>query len=82
MMPKYRVHAAIGGSKYLGEFEAATPEDASRMAIESDSGRVSLCHQCSDQCEDPDVLWTEVVDEAGVLVFSDDPNRPTPAEAQ
>jgi hypothetical protein len=31
-MPKYSVVATVSGSKYLGEFEAATPEEAVEKA--------------------------------------------------
>jgi hypothetical protein len=41
------------GSKYLGEVEADTMEEA----IEKGGRRahVSLCHQCSHECEDPEI---------------------------
>lgn len=58
-MPKYRVHGKVVGGKYLGEFEAATPEEAEEMAIEENGG-VSLCHQCADECEDPEVVECSV----------------------
>jgi hypothetical protein len=52
-MPKFRVWAAVTGTKYLGEFEAETKEQAEEMALVSDAASVRLCHQCSDECEDP-----------------------------
>jgi hypothetical protein len=55
-MPKYSVVATVSGSKYLGEFEAATAEEAVQMALESEAAQVCLCHQCSDQCEDPECV--------------------------
>lgn len=54
-MPLYRATGAVAGSKYLGEFEAATPEEAEEMAENSAESWVSLCHQCSSQCEDPEI---------------------------
>jgi len=54
-MPKYRVYGVVTGGKYLGEFEANTPEEAKQLALDSDEAHVSLCHQCCDQCEDPEI---------------------------
>ena len=51
VMPLYQVTATVVGSKYLGEFEAETEEAAKEMALASDAVFISLCHQCSDQCE-------------------------------
>lgn len=53
-MPKFRVSATVTGSKYIGEFEAATAEEAERMAYGSAEASVSLCHQCASECEDPE----------------------------
>lgn len=53
-MPKFDVWATVSGTKYLGEFEAKTKEDAEEMALVSDASSVRLCHQCNDQCEDPE----------------------------
>jgi len=53
-MPLFRVNATVTGSKYLGEFEAETAEDAIEMALNSDRAVVSLCHHCSDKCIDPE----------------------------
>lgn len=50
---KFRVYASVVGSKYLGEFEAETKEEAIKMA-EADAC-VSLCHQCDSECEDPEI---------------------------
>lgn len=64
-MPRYYVTASVRGSKYLGEYEAANEKEACRMAWERD-GYVSLCHQCSSECEDPevdDVVATEIKEE-------------------
>lgn len=65
-MPKYSVNAAVIGSKHLGVFEADTPEKAIEMALD-ENGYVSLCHQCSDECESPEIdednISAEPVDE-------------------
>lgn len=54
-MPIYRAVGSVGGSKYLGEFEAATKEEAEAMAWDSEEASVSLCHQCSDECSDGEI---------------------------
>jgi hypothetical protein len=54
-LKKWRVYGTVVGGKYLGEFEAATKEEAEQMAMESDAAGISLCHQCTDECEDPHV---------------------------
>ena len=46
-MPKFEVYGLLTGSKYLGEFEAATEAEAIEMALASGKNHVSLCHQCS-----------------------------------
>ena len=53
-MPKWSVWGAVHGTKYLGEFEADTKEEAEELALESDEAAVRLCHQCADQCSDPE----------------------------
>lgn len=50
-MPKFRVYGIATGSKYLGEFEAETAEEAEEMAANSEHNSVCLCHQCSDELE-------------------------------
>jgi hypothetical protein len=56
-MPKkkktFSVYGVVTGSKYLGRFEANTKEEAIKLA--SGEASVSLCHQCSDECEDPEI---------------------------
>lgn len=58
-MPRYRVNGHVSGGKYLGVFEAETPEEAVKMALESEEAWVSLCHQCAGQCEDPQVTGAD-----------------------
>jgi hypothetical protein len=57
---KYHAYAIVTGSKYLGEFEADSPEEAEKMAATSDAGYISLCHKCSHQCEDAEVTHITV----------------------
>jgi hypothetical protein len=50
---KFDVYGVVTGGKYLGVFEAETPEEAAELAMESDEGgHISLCHQCASECED------------------------------
>lgn len=60
-MTKYRVYGVVSGSKYLGEFDAETEEQALEMASHSDECYVTLCHYCHSECEDAEI--TEMVAE-------------------
>lgn len=53
-MPRYRVYGKVVGSKYMGEYEATSKKEAEGMAVEAE-GRCRLCHQCSDECEYPEI---------------------------
>jgi hypothetical protein len=52
-MPKFRIYAAVTGTKYLGEFEGKTKEEA--LAEAGREAFVSLCHQCDSECEDAEI---------------------------
>lgn len=52
-MKKYHVYGHVVGTKYLGEFEANSKEEALDLALSGDSAFVSMCHQCANECEDP-----------------------------
>lgn len=54
-MSKWRVSATVAGTKYLGEYEAADGRAAVDAAL-TEHGSVNLCHQCSRQCEDGEVI--------------------------
>lgn len=54
-MKKWRVYGAVQGSKYLGEIEAETKEEAEKKAWDLDECCVCLCHHCSAECEDPEI---------------------------
>lgn len=58
-MKKYAVSAKVSGGKYLGKFEANSKEEAEELAMQE--AFVFLCHQCSSECEDPQI--TEVIAE-------------------
>lgn len=68
-MPRYRVVGTVIGSKYLGEFEADTPEEAVEKALDSEECHVSVCHQCSDDISDPEI------DEAFAELIEDEPKK-------
>ena len=55
-MRKYHVNGHVAGGKYLGVFEADSPEEAVAMALESEKAYVSFCHQCAGECEDPQII--------------------------
>lgn len=50
-MPKYSVCVLFTGSKYVGDFEAATEAEAIEMGLNSEENNASLCHQCSGEIE-------------------------------
>lgn len=54
-MPKFRVYGVVVASKYIGEFEAATKEEAEQMAWDSDESSVSVCWHCSRDVEEPQI---------------------------
>ena len=49
----WSVSAAVVGSKWIGDYEAETGEEAIQKAYEH--AHVSLCHACASQCEDPSI---------------------------
>lgn len=51
--------AKVVGSKYLGEFEANSPEEAIEKALHSDKAWISLCCHCTSECEDPECIDAE-----------------------
>lgn len=52
-MAKYSVYGKVVATKFIGEFEAESKEEAIKMA--EDEAYVSICHQCSSEVEDPEV---------------------------
>lgn len=59
-MPKFRVYGKVVATKYIGEFEAETKEQAEEMAWKSEETYISLCHQCTSEAEDPEIHELEV----------------------
>jgi hypothetical protein len=61
---KYNVYAVITGSKYIGEFEAASKEEAEDKAWETiGCDSVGLCHQCSSEIDEPTITSLNVEEE-------------------
>lgn len=60
---RYRITAAVTGSKYCGEVEARTREEAIEIAEKELDYSPSLCHQCAEECEDAmiDELFAEEI---------------------
>lgn len=58
-MPKYRVYGLMMCSKYLGEIEADSQDEAVEIAENSDENHVSLCHQCSRDLDIPDCSFQQ-----------------------
>ena len=54
-MPKYRLYAKVVASKYLGEVEAASEQEAIEKGYQFDACEISVCHQCAENIEDPEV---------------------------
>lgn len=50
-MPKWHVYGKVVATKYLGKFEAATKEEAERLALESGAASVDLCHACVKEAD-------------------------------
>ena len=62
-MSKYSVYGQVTGSKYLGEVEAETEEEAIKKGEGLDDCWISLCHQCSDEIEDPQVIEISAIEQ-------------------
>ena len=63
-MPKFSIYAQTVASKYLGEIEAETADEANEKASADDAMlnamTMSLCHQCSTiDLGDPDFVVEE-----------------------
>jgi hypothetical protein len=58
-MKKWRVGGGIAASTYVGEFEAATWQEAIAKAYKV--AGVFVCHKCAEHISDPEIdhLWAE-----------------------
>ena len=54
-MKRYNIYARVVGSKYIGTVDANSPEEAEEKAWKLDECHISLCNQCSSDCEDPEI---------------------------
>jgi len=61
-MAKYSVYGVINATKYIGEFEANSEEEAEEMAWDSETGFISICYHCSKEIEEP-TIYEMVVEE-------------------
>lgn len=71
-MPRYHINAAIAGSKYIGDVDAENAEDAIFRGYEMKECFVSVCHQCSRQIEDPEVISLSATNADDPSDFKDD----------
>lgn len=51
----YSCSAIVVGTKYLGVFYAESEDEAIALALQSDKSNISLCYQCSVECEDAEI---------------------------
>lgn len=56
-MPKYSIYGVVAATKYIGEYEANSKEEAEEMAWQD--AHVSVCHQCANEVDGADI--TELV---------------------
>lgn len=62
-MPKFSVYGTFTATKYLGDFEADTQEQAIELALDSDTNHASLCHQCAREIDMDDYCAHEATAE-------------------
>ena len=67
-MPRYRIYGKVVGTKYLGEFEAETAEEAIEQGLDSDESLICLCHQCA--------TFEAAIEEGFAEVIEDEPSAP------
>lgn len=53
-MKEWIVSGVVSGSKYLGKVKADTAAEAKALGWALDT-YISFCHECADECEDPEV---------------------------
>jgi hypothetical protein len=54
-MAKWTIYGAVRASKYVGQVEAETEEEAIEKGWKLDTVGCSVCHQCADEIEDPEI---------------------------
>ena len=70
-MKKYDVSLEVTGSKYVGEVEAEDLESLLDQLVDDERTGVSMCWQCSSECEDARVSRVFVY-AAGKLVAEEE----------
>jgi hypothetical protein len=73
-MPTWSCYGHVTGSKYLGNVEADTEEDARNKAWKLDTAYVSVCNHCSSQVEDPEI--DDITVESGDDAICTDKEKP------
>lgn len=77
-MSRYSVVGHVSASKWLGYFEANSPEEAVEMALDSQDAHVSVCHQCADEISDPEIedATAELDEELAAMPAADGEREP------
>lgn len=57
---RFRIYGIISASKYIGEVEANTKEEAEEKAWSHENMGCCVCHQCTSEVEDPEILEIEL----------------------
>jgi ribose 5-phosphate isomerase len=52
---RWRAWGTVQGTKYIGIVAGQTEAQAIDAALNHENREVSLCHQCSSECEDPEI---------------------------
>ena len=60
---KYVVFGIVTGTKYLGTWEADSPDEAIDKALQSDDNHISVCHYCSRSFDLDDICCQEGIAE-------------------
>ncbi len=55
MVKKWRCIGEVSGGKYLGVVEAENEEEAKKKGFNLGEAYVSLCCQCSNECENAEI---------------------------
>ena len=60
MAKKYRVYGIASASKYMGEFEAGSKEEAEEIAWKEGDYHIGLCHHCAGEIDIGDIYEVQV----------------------
>ena len=56
---KWDVYGRVVATKYLGQFEADTKEEAEQLALERGDAAVHLCHACVKEADSAEIESAE-----------------------